>query len=103
MLSHPLLDVTKVRSQRIPGVGTMERADKLKASKAYVAEKIADILLRNYDQNGALLETAGTFTALLEAYRAIEIAEKVGVHFDTVAERAQDAEDYRQGVLRNQE
>ena len=81
----------------------MERAEKLKASKAYVAEKIADIILRNYDENGVLLEKAGTFTTLLEAYRAIEIAETFEEGFDTAAERQKDADDYRQGVLRNQE
>lgn len=81
----------------------MDRAQKLKASKARIAEKIADIVLRNYDDNGALLEAPGTFTALLEAYQAIEIAERFEDGFDTADERAKDAEDYRQGVLRNQE
>lgn len=81
----------------------MERAEKLKAAKAYIAEKLADMIVKNYDGNGTLLETAGAFTPLLDAYRAIEIAETSGEKFDTVAERARDAEDYRQSVLRNKE
>ncbi|RYG58961.1 hypothetical protein EON80_26290 [bacterium] len=81
----------------------MERAEKLRAAKAYVAHKIADIIVKNFDDTGGLLETAGTFTTLLESYRAIEIAESLESGFDTAAERAKDAEDYRQGVLRNQE
>lgn len=49
------------------------------------------------------METAIAFIPLLDAYRAIEIAETSGEKFDTVAEGAKDAEDSRQGVLRNKE
>ena len=75
----------------------MERHDKIRAAKAHVAGKIADIIEKNFDQGGSALETPDTFTALLEAFKAIEIAEK----FDTAGEHAQDVEDYRQGVLKN--
>lgn len=64
---------------------------------------MADIIIRNYDENGSLLETTGTFTALLEAYRAIEIAETFEVGVDTPAEQARDVEDYRLGIERNKE
>lgn len=80
--------------------GEMDRREKLSAAKAQVAAKIAEIVMRNVDDVGALAK-AGTFTALLEAYQAISIAENSDV--DTPAELAQDVEDYRQGVLRNQE
>lgn len=77
----------------------MERHEKLKVAKANIALKIADLVEESYGRGEAALVVPGTFTALLEAYRAIEIAETV----DTTVELAQDAEDYRQGVLRNQE
>lgn len=79
----------------------MDQQAKLKAAKDYVVATMTDIIIKNYDENGPALETPGTFTALLEAYRAIQIAERSDA--DTPAERAQDEEDYRQGVLRNQE
>lgn len=53
----------------------MTRDEKIAAAKEYVVAKIGDIIERNYDQPGAALETSGTFTGLIEAYRAIEIAE----------------------------
>lgn len=54
----------------------MSDAEKITAAQRHVAEKMADIIIKNYDQTGAALETAGTFTALLEAYKATEIALK---------------------------
>jgi len=75
----------------------VDREDKLKAAKAYVVAKMSDIVEKNFDQAGGALETPGTFTALLEAYRAIEVVQTN----DSSSERAQDTEDYRQGMLRN--
>ncbi|MNE70176.1 hypothetical protein D3C80_1659510 [compost metagenome] len=75
----------------------MDREDKLKAAKAQVVAKISDIIAQNFDQAGGALETPGTFTALLEAYRAIEIV----LTNDSSSEHAQDTEDYRQGMMRN--
>ncbi|MGO4355180.1 hypothetical protein AB4Z25_25005 [Rhizobium sp. RAF36] len=73
------------------------RLEKIRAAKAAIAAKIGDIVEENFDSAGAILETPGTFTALLEAYKACEIAELS----DTADERAKDAADYREGVLRN--
>ena len=77
----------------------MDRHAKIRAAKEHVAAKIGDIIVKNFDAGGLALEIEGTFTALLEAFRAVEIAEK----YDTETEHAKDSEDYRQGVLRNVE
>lgn len=79
----------------------MDKREILATATANIATKIKDTVFHNLGENGLALESPGRFTALLEAYRAVEIAE--GLDGDTAAERAQDAEDYRQGVLRNQE
>ena len=44
--------------------------DKIKAAKDHVANQIIDIISKNHDDSGAALDTTGTFTALLEAYKA---------------------------------
>ncbi len=77
----------------------MERQEIFRLAKEYVAAKIGDILVKNYNSGGGALEKEGTFTGLLEAFKAIEIAEK----FDTAAEHKKDVEDYTQGILRNVE
>ncbi len=63
--------------------------DKLMAAKEHVVGKITDILVKNFDEGGSALEIAGTFTALLEAYSAIEIAitnkSKAGFDFGAVS------------------
>ena len=51
-------------------------AEKVQAAKRHVVESIIDIIIKNFDDAGSKLETQGTFTALLEAYKAIEIAEQ---------------------------
>ena len=71
------------------------------ACDASIARKIADRVARHSDGDVSGLETPGTFTALLEACRAPEIAADGDA--DTTAERAQDAADYHQSVLRNQQ
>lgn len=53
----------------------MTRTEKIAAAKQHVAQKMGDIIEKNFDNPGGALETAGTFTALLEAYQAAEIAE----------------------------
>jgi hypothetical protein len=68
----------------------MTRLDKIRAAKKYAAEKIGDILEKNFDANSGALETAGTFTALLEAHRAAEIAEA----FEEDQEKGQRGKDY---------
>lgn len=73
------------------------RLEKILAAKTHIAGQIGDIIERNFDHPTAALETPGTFTALIEAFRACEIAEKA----ETAEERARDANDYREGVLRN--
>lgn len=73
------------------------RLEKIRATKGGRSAKIGDIVEENFDSAGALLETAGTFTALFEAYKAWEIAELSG----TADERAKKAADYREGGLRN--
>ena len=78
----------------------MDQREKLSAAKAVLAAKIAEIVMRHVEDVDALAK-AGTFTGLLEAFRAVEITQNADV--DTAAELAQDVEDYRQGVLRNQE
>lgn len=77
----------------------MERQEIIRVAKEHVAAKIVDILVKNYNSGGGALETEGTFTALLEAFKAIEIAEK----FDTDIEHKKDVEDYHQGIIRNVE
>lgn len=75
----------------------MERQEIIRVAKEHVAAKIGDILVKNFNAGGGALETPGTFTALLEAFKAIEIAEK----FDTESEHRKDVENYHQGILRN--
>jgi len=54
--------------------GNMNTEQKLKAAREHVVGRITDIIVKNFDEGGSALETAGTFTTLLEAFNAIEIA-----------------------------
>lgn len=54
----------------------MTRNEKIQAAKRHIGAKIADIIEKNYNEGGSALESVGTFTSLIEAYRACEIAEE---------------------------
>ena len=51
------------------------RMEKIQAAKKHIEGRLGDIIEKNFDDSGSALETPGTFTALIEAYRAAEIAE----------------------------
>ncbi|KQV27887.1 hypothetical protein ASC97_05860 [Rhizobium sp. Root1203] len=72
----------------------MDRAGKIQLAKEYIAAKIGDIIEKNYNNGGAALETAGTFTALIEAYRAVEIADEG----EKLALSKKSSEDYKRGL-----
>ena len=71
------------------------RMEKIKAAKKHIEGRLGDIIEKNFDTFGPALETSGTFTALLEAYRAVEIAE-IG---EKEAERAENAASYAKNIL----
>ncbi len=52
----------------------MNKMDKIQAAKRYVVTEIERVIEKSYDDGWRALETPGTFTALLEAFRACEIA-----------------------------
>ena len=52
------------------------RRDAFKAAKIAIAERIGDIIMKSERGFGVALVEPGTFTTLVEAYRAVEIAEE---------------------------
>jgi len=50
--------------------------EKILLAKRHIADSIGDIIEKNFDDAGPALHTGGKFTALLEAYKAVEIAEE---------------------------
>ncbi|WP_035449984.1 hypothetical protein [Aliihoeflea sp. 2WW] len=50
------------------------RQAKIAVAMDYIGEQLSLMIERNYDESGNAFHTQGTFTAMLEAYRACEIA-----------------------------
>ncbi|QIB36983.1 hypothetical protein G3A56_02405 [Rhizobium oryzihabitans] len=71
------------------------RMDKILAAKRHIEGRLGDIIEKNFDESGGALEAAGTFTALLEAYRAVEIAE-IG---EKQAERDENMASYTRNIM----